>query len=177
MCPESPRWYMKKGRYQDAYQSFKRLRNSTLQAARDLYYVHCQLEEERAVLAGSTYMRRAVELFTIPRVRRATLASWVVMIAQQVSYLSPYVLQDPILTCSVRLSKRCAELTLSHFIRPRSSSKPGTLRDLRSSRPSVLVSSTSLLPSLLSGLLTYVASARPHLQKLLIHLCSSLIGL
>ncbi|KAJ3529202.1 hypothetical protein NMY22_g9097 [Coprinellus aureogranulatus] len=42
-CPESPRWLMKKGRYQD----------------------------------------RFFELFTIPRVRRATLASWVVMIAQQ----------------------------------------------------------------------------------------------
>lgn len=84
LCPESPRWYMKKGRYQDAYKSFKRLRNTTLQAARDLYYVHCQLEEERAVLAGTTYFKRAVELFTIPRVRRATLASWVVMIAQQV---------------------------------------------------------------------------------------------
>jgi len=79
---------MKKGRYQDAYKSFKRLRNSTLQAARDLYYVHCQLEEERVVLAANTYMTRVIELFTIPRVRRATLASWVVMIAQQVNYLT-----------------------------------------------------------------------------------------
>ncbi|KAF4622132.1 hypothetical protein D9613_009095 [Agrocybe pediades] len=82
-CPESPRWYMKKGRYLEAYKSFLRLRNSELQAARDLFYVHCQLVEELAVLKGSNYFSRFFELFTVPRVRRATLASWVVMIAQQ----------------------------------------------------------------------------------------------
>ncbi len=74
---------MKKGRYQQAFKSFLRLRNTPLQAARDLYYVHRQLQEEYEVIKGSTYLSRAVELFTIPRVRRATLASFVVMIAQQ----------------------------------------------------------------------------------------------
>ena len=74
---------MKKGRYNKAFNSFCRLRNSELQAARDLYYVHCQLAEEMEVLRGSNYFSRFVELFTIPRVRRATLASFVVMIAQQ----------------------------------------------------------------------------------------------
>ncbi|RXW19746.1 hypothetical protein EST38_g6115 [Candolleomyces aberdarensis] len=82
-CPESPRWLMKKGRYLDAYKSFVRLRNSELQAARDMYYVHCQLVEEFKVLKGSSYIGRFIDLFTIPRLRRATLASWVVMIAQQ----------------------------------------------------------------------------------------------
>jgi MFS family permease len=82
-CPESPRWYMKKGRYLEAFKSFKRLRNSEIQAARDMYYVHAQLTEEFAVLKGSTYLNRFTELFTIPRVRRATIASFVVMIAQQ----------------------------------------------------------------------------------------------
>ncbi|KAF5389506.1 hypothetical protein D9757_004345 [Collybiopsis confluens] len=82
-CPESPRWYMKKDRYHDAFKSLKRLRNTELQAARDLYYVHRQLQEEFAVLKGSSYFSRFFELFTIPRVRRATLASFVVMIAQQ----------------------------------------------------------------------------------------------
>ena len=74
---------MKKGRYTNAFKSFCRLRNSELQAARDLYYVHCQLAEEMEVLKGSNYFSRFMELFTIPRVRRATLASFVVMIAQQ----------------------------------------------------------------------------------------------
>ena len=82
-CPESPRWYIKKERYRDAFKSLLRLRNTPLQAARDLYYIHAQLKEERDIIGKSNYVTRFFELFTIPRVRRATLASWTVMIAQQ----------------------------------------------------------------------------------------------
>lgn len=82
-CPESPRWYMKKNRYPQAMKSLLRLRNHPIQAARDLYYIHAQLEVERDLIHGSTYVKRFVELFTIPRLRRATLASFVVMIGQQ----------------------------------------------------------------------------------------------
>jgi MFS family permease len=39
--------------------------------------------EEFAVLRGANYFSRFFELFTIPRVRRASLAAFVVMIAQQ----------------------------------------------------------------------------------------------
>ncbi len=67
MNVESPRWYMKKGRYVEAFKSFKRLRNTELQAARDLYYVHRQLMEEYKVTKGITYLSRFIELFTIPR--------------------------------------------------------------------------------------------------------------
>lgn len=82
-CPESPRWYMKKNRYPEAMKSLLRTRNHALQAARDLYYIHCQIEIEREVIHGTTYVQRFIELFTVPRLRRATLASFVVMIAQQ----------------------------------------------------------------------------------------------
>ncbi|KAF4581983.1 sugar porter (SP) family MFS transporter [Ophiocordyceps camponoti-floridani] len=82
-CPESPRWYIKKDRYGDALASLLRLRNSPVQAARDLYYIHVQLQVEREYVVHGNYLGRFVELFTIPRVRRATLASFVVMIAQQ----------------------------------------------------------------------------------------------
>lgn len=82
-CPESPRWYMKKNRYPEAYKSLLRLRNDPLQAARDLYYIHSQLEIEMEVIGKSNYVTRFIQLFTIPRVRRATLASFVVMLAQQ----------------------------------------------------------------------------------------------
>ncbi|KAL8819677.1 MAG: hypothetical protein Q9223_001948 [Gallowayella weberi] len=82
-CPESPRWYIKKGRYNKAFQSLCRLRNTPLQAARDLYYIHAQIVEETDIIGKSNYVTRFIELFTIPRVRRATLASGVVMLAQQ----------------------------------------------------------------------------------------------
>ena len=82
-CPESPRWYIKKGRYQKAYKSLLRLRNTPLQAARDLYYIYAQLQVEADIIGKSNYVTRFIELFTIPRVRRATLASFTVMIAQQ----------------------------------------------------------------------------------------------
>jgi hypothetical protein len=88
-CPESPRWYLKKGKYLKAYNSLLRLRNTPMQAARDLYYMHCLLEQEKVLVeesglkASSTVFTRFVELFTVPRIRRATWASGIVMIAQQ----------------------------------------------------------------------------------------------
>lgn len=80
---------MKKGRYAQAYGSFLRLRNTPLQAARDLYYTHALLHQEEQLVreAGlkpdSNFFTRFIELFTIPRVRRATQASGIVMIGQQ----------------------------------------------------------------------------------------------
>ncbi|KAI0121580.1 major facilitator superfamily domain-containing protein [Hypoxylon sp. NC0597] len=70
-------------RYQDAMKSLLRLRNHPLQAARDLYAIHAQVEIEDAAIGHSSYAKRLIQLFTIPRVRRATLASFVVMIGQQ----------------------------------------------------------------------------------------------
>lgn len=82
-CPESPRWYIRRGEMNKAFKSLCRLRNTPLQAARDLYYIHAQIQVEASLIGNSTYVKRFVELFTIPRVRRATLASFTVMIAQQ----------------------------------------------------------------------------------------------
>lgn len=74
---------MKKGRYAKAFKSLLILRNHPIQAARDLYYVNAQLKEEAAIIGNSNYITRFIQLFTIPRVRRATLASFIVMLAQQ----------------------------------------------------------------------------------------------
>ena len=74
---------LEKNKYPKAFKSLLRLRNNPLQAARDLYYIHSQLEIEREIIGESNYITRFIQLFTIPRVRRATLASFTVMIAQQ----------------------------------------------------------------------------------------------
>ena len=79
-CPESPRWYLKKNKPQKAYQSFLRLRPTKLQAARDLYYVHVNLEVENSIKRGRNLV---AEMFRVPRNRRAALASWIVMFMQQ----------------------------------------------------------------------------------------------
>lgn len=87
--PESPRWLMKKRKFALAYKSFLRLRNTPLQAARDLYYTHALLAQEEVLVRESgispksNFFTRFFELFTIPRVRRATQASGIVMIGQQ----------------------------------------------------------------------------------------------
>lgn len=72
-----------KNKYPQAMQSLLKLRINPLQAARDLYYIHKQLEIEAVVVGKNNYATRLVQLFTIPRIRRATLASFTVMIAQQ----------------------------------------------------------------------------------------------
>lgn len=81
-CPESPDWYIKHGnQYGKALQSLCRLRNTEVQAARELYQSYLQRsakpEEHR------TYFGLLTELFTIPRIRRATLAAYTVMLSQQ----------------------------------------------------------------------------------------------
>jgi len=88
-CPESPRWLLSKGKVAKAYRSLLRLRNSPLQAARDLYSIQAQLEYEKLLLEQSGLAKngnmftRFLELFTVPRLRRATQASGIVMIGQQ----------------------------------------------------------------------------------------------
>ena len=82
VCPESPAWHLKHGsRYDLAYQSLVRLRNTELQAAREVYMSYLQRSAKPST--DGSYIQQIVELFTIPRIRRATLAGYVVMIAQQ----------------------------------------------------------------------------------------------
>ena len=85
LCPESPRWLMKKGKYQQAYRAFNRIRNTELISARELFYAHCQIVAEIEIFGGKSLGRRVLELFTVPRIRRATISSSIIVIAQQFS--------------------------------------------------------------------------------------------
>ncbi|KAF4981053.1 hypothetical protein FDECE_17762 [Fusarium decemcellulare] len=82
-CPESPRWYIQHNRIPKAFRSFQRLRYTNVQAARDTYYTYVGVELEREANKGKNIFTQFIELFTIPRNRRATLATWIVMFGQQ----------------------------------------------------------------------------------------------
>lgn len=81
-CPESPRWYMSKGRHASAYNAMCRLRHNKIQAARDVFYMSKLLEAETTMKTGQS---KLLELVRVPRNRRAMLASEIVMFMQQVS--------------------------------------------------------------------------------------------
>jgi hypothetical protein len=108
-CPESPRWHMlhgDPGHYRTAYRLFLRLRNTELQALRDLYLIHKQIELEsytryiydteagyhdtknHSILAqiGDSFARFG-QLFRSRhnRLRNALVASCTVNLAQQLS--------------------------------------------------------------------------------------------
>ncbi|KUJ16458.1 uncharacterized protein LY89DRAFT_558025, partial [Mollisia scopiformis] len=111
VCSESPRWLIKQGKYQKAYEVLVRLRENPLLAARDLYYIHAQIQVETSLFSKredverqlndwsanvdrdmyqqefkhTSYPRRFIQLFTISRNKRAAVASLVVMAAQQMS--------------------------------------------------------------------------------------------
>ncbi|KAH7106218.1 hypothetical protein BKA62DRAFT_686392 [Auriculariales sp. MPI-PUGE-AT-0066] len=85
-APESPRWCMLHGKPKDAMKAMLRLRKTPLQAARDLYLMHRGLVVDAAVHQqdGEKAERsKAADLWRVPRVRRAALASGILMFMQQ----------------------------------------------------------------------------------------------
>lgn len=73
--PESPRWLLQNNKTRKAYHSLTRLRNTEIEAARDLFYISQLLKAEESLHSGNRYK----ELFTVPRNRRATMASFIVV--------------------------------------------------------------------------------------------------
>ncbi|KAF2269108.1 MFS sugar transporter-like protein [Lojkania enalia] len=80
VCPESPRWYMEKGKYDEAFSALRRLRKHDIQAARDMYYAYKLLEIEQREREGKNLVK---EFFFVKRNRRAAQSSFFVMFMQQ----------------------------------------------------------------------------------------------
>ncbi|KAG9190101.1 hypothetical protein G6011_08189 [Alternaria panax] len=80
LCPESPRWYMEKGKFDKAFNALCRLRKHKIQAARDMYYAYKLLEIETAEREGRNAFK---EFFTVRRNRRAAQSAFFVMFMQQ----------------------------------------------------------------------------------------------
>ncbi|KAJ9665056.1 hypothetical protein H2201_004922 [Coniosporium apollinis] len=135
VCPESPRFLIKKGRFKEAYTSLCYLNETPLQAARELYYISAQIEAENqlymnkdsrrkdlelqdiipgdngnvrgellgrsAIISNTSFWRRLWRLGSVPRIRRALLAAFVVMVAQQlcgvniIAFYSSSVFSNP----------------------------------------------------------------------------------
>lgn len=99
LCPESPRWYLTKGRHRDAYSTVCKLRFNKVQAARDLFYMYTLLEAERETMSIGR-STRIKEFFTLRRNRNAIVASTTVMFLQQfcgvnvVAYYSTQIFLD-----------------------------------------------------------------------------------
>ncbi|EXJ88907.1 hypothetical protein A1O3_01971 [Capronia epimyces CBS 606.96] len=101
-CPESPQWFVKNGqRYNLAFQSLCRVRNSELQAAKEIYSTYLLRRAQSKLDSREvSWSKKIAELFTIPRNRRAITASYVVMLSQQlcginiIAYYSSTIFAD-----------------------------------------------------------------------------------
>lgn len=82
-CPESPRWLIEHNQVEKAFRSFRKLRATDIQAARDLYYAYVLVQLEREINKGKNFFTMFLELFTVARNRTATIGSWIVMFMQQ----------------------------------------------------------------------------------------------
>lgn len=88
--PESPRWLLNRAhnhpnerrRYEEAFDSLVRLRPTRLQAARDLFLIHYELQQIDNIAESSK--RPLATLFTNGRSARALFASVTCMFFQQV---------------------------------------------------------------------------------------------
>lgn len=102
---ESPRWLVIQGKYDKAFTTLIRLRKERVLAAKELCSIYYQIQAERWLFSGkpnldqesenlnpfepelgrTSYLRRLVNHYTFPRIRRAAIAAMVVMLSQQLS--------------------------------------------------------------------------------------------
>ena len=103
---ESPRWLIIQSQYGKAFTTLVRLRKERILAAKELCSIYYQIQAERWIFSGknvpdeemdnenpftpelkrTSYRRRLTNHFTFPRIRRAAIASMIVMLSQQFRY-------------------------------------------------------------------------------------------
>lgn len=65
-------------------------------AAREMFYAHCQIIAEEQAFEGKSLASRVWELFSVPRIRRATVAAGWIVISQQFSGINIMVSRLPL---------------------------------------------------------------------------------
>lgn len=86
LCPESPSLYFKREQYRQGYGSLIKLRNTTLQAARELYATYLARKNDSKLRNSvqQSFTSKLRSLFSVPRNRHALYASYTVMLSQQI---------------------------------------------------------------------------------------------
>lgn len=85
LCAESPAWEAKRSRYDLAFACLARLRNTELEAAREMYstYLSQQRANRSSNKATPSFIGKLASLYTDARNRHALFASYTVMLSQQ----------------------------------------------------------------------------------------------
>lgn len=116
LCPESPAYWVKhSNRYDVSFRSLCSLRNTELQAARDVLNFYQEQKRVSQNVAKPSFMRLFGELFTIPRVRRATLAAWCTMFTQQICGINIVTFYSSTIFVDARFSPYAAEVASTIF--------------------------------------------------------------
>lgn len=86
LCPESPAWHFKREQYREGYASLIKLRNTKLQAAREMYATYLMRKKDSSLRtsAQQTFSSKLRSLFAASRNRHAMYASYIVMLSQQI---------------------------------------------------------------------------------------------
>ncbi|KXT08686.1 hypothetical protein AC579_8665 [Pseudocercospora musae] len=116
VCPESPAWLIKQtGDYGRAFRSLARLRNTESEAAQEILTIHAQRKRVAKTAEQRSFGRTLVELFTVPRVRRATLAAYSAQISQQLCGINIVAFYSSTIFVQAHFTTYAAELASTIF--------------------------------------------------------------
>ena len=100
LCNESPRWLAKQDRWEEARATLSQVRNLPFNhpyVEEEFAAIATQLEQERALIAGSGFWDLMKEMWLIPGNRKRAIISIVLMICQQmtgtnaINYYAPQI--------------------------------------------------------------------------------------